>query len=251
MPGCGRSFTKKGNLTVHIRTVHDGEKRFICGETDLSSSKKVEGWTMSDGCGKRYGSKLALEEHVRTAHLGLLNTKAERREQQGVVKKSQSRSKSSNMSTVALLTGEGYADESGRHIICFVDECEHRFYREYDLWVHMQSKHGCVEDEIENMFIQRALLQGSQGTVCGIYGLDLDAGGVYHSDPGAGIPSFPDLHITGNEFDEKINEMTPFEAGDDSFMHGFGNPTRLMDEPIGLKTDFGEVDPSLFNMMDS
>ncbi|CRG90381.1 Transcription factor IIIA [Talaromyces islandicus] len=255
MPGCGRSFTKKGNLTVHIRTVHDGEKRFVCGETDLSTSKKVEGWTMNDGCGKRYGSKLALEEHVRTVHLGLLNTKAERRERQGVIKKPQSRSKSSNMSTMALLTGEGYADESGRHILCFVDECEHRFYREYDLWVHMQSKHGCVEDEIENMFIQRALLQGGQDTVCGIYGLDLDtgagAGGVYPSDPDAVIPSFPDLHITGNEFDEKMDEMVSFDTGDDSFLHGLGNSTGLMDEPMESKDGFGEVDPSLFTMMGS
>jgi hypothetical protein len=154
---------------------------------------------------------------------------------------------------MALLTGEGYADESGRHIVCFVDECEHRFYREYDLWVHMQSKHGCVEDEIENMFIQRALLQGSQDTVCGIYGLGLDAAGsgVYPSDPGAVIPSFPDLHITGNEFDEKMNEMAPFETGDDSFMHGFGNSTGLANEPIESKADFGEVDPNLFTMMDS
>ena len=55
VPGCGQSFTKQGNLTVHVRTVHQGEKRFVCGETDLSKSTKLDGWD-GVGCGKRYGN---------------------------------------------------------------------------------------------------------------------------------------------------------------------------------------------------
>lgn len=259
VPGCGRSFTKKGNLTVHIRTVHEGEKRFACGETDLSASKKVEGWNGTGGCGKRYSSKLALEEHVRTAHLGLLNTKAERRERLGL-KKEPSQRKANNVSAMTLLTGEGYADESGRHIACFVSDCQYRFYREYDLWVHMRSKHGCEERDIENLFMERALLgHENTDTIFGIYGMDFDKlesangdvlnqlsssiEGVYE-DPAP--QSFQTPHIMTNEFDEKMNDIAFFET-----MNGTSTPA--LGDALGLVTDdvlqsgdaLAMVDPSL------
>ncbi|KAL3481217.1 hypothetical protein BJX99DRAFT_253876 [Aspergillus californicus] len=182
--GCDRSFTKKGNLTVHIRTVHGGEKRFVCGETDLSTSKRVAGWPPGDGCGKRYGSKLALEEHIRTAHLGFQNSKAERRQRLGL---GPSKHRQENdLSALATLTGEGYAEETGRQIACFIGTCPHRFHRNYDLWVHMGSKHNYSEDDIRDLFLQRALLgdgdgdadrSGSAaGDMFGIYGLEFDNG---------------------------------------------------------------------------
>lgn len=173
-PGCDRSFTKKGNLTVHIRTVHQGEKRFGCGEVDLSNSKKVAGWD-GIGCGKRYGSKLALEEHIRTAHLGYQNAKAERRQRLGL---NNPKMQQSGISTLAALTGHGYAEETGRHITCFYDSCEYRFHRDYDLWIHMSAKHSCSEDEIQGLFMQRALLAdqyGPGGNALGIYGLEFDS----------------------------------------------------------------------------
>ncbi|KAL2834066.1 hypothetical protein BJY01DRAFT_224631 [Aspergillus pseudoustus] len=176
VPGCDRSFTKKGNLTVHIRTVHEGEKRFVCGETDVSTSKRVPDWS-GDGCGKRYGSKLALEEHIRTAHLGFPNSKAERRQRLGLTKK---RQESNNLSALASLTGEGYDKETGRQITCFVSGCPHRFHRNYDLWVHMGSKHNYTEDDIRDLFLQRALLGDESepvpSDVFGIYGLEFDNG---------------------------------------------------------------------------
>lgn len=186
-PDCDRSFTKKGNLTVHIRTVHDGEKRFACGETDLSTSKKVVGWD-GKGCGKRYGSKLALEEHVRTTHLGYMNAKAERRQRLGL---GSHKPKPSGPSALSTLTGEGYAEETGRHIACFIDSCAHRFHRDYDLWVHMSSKHGCSEDEIRDLFLQRALLAEDDqpsGDLVGIYGLEFDTGGPYGFAGDAQLP---------------------------------------------------------------
>lgn len=258
IPGCGRSFTKKGNLTVHVRTVHEGEKRFVCGETDLSTSKKVEGWNGTSGCGKRYSSKLALEEHVRTAHLGLLNTKAERRERLGLSKAS-TRKKKPHMSAMALLTGEGYADESGRDIICFITECKHRFYRDYDLWVHMRSKHGYEEKDIENLFMERALLgQGHQNTdtVFGISGLELDdsnnnnnhVGNDFEQPFSTDPRSFPDLHMMSNEFDEKMNDIAFFDSFNET-----SNSTPVLGDPLGLVTDdtlqssdtFAMIDPTL------
>ena len=185
VPGCDRSFTKKGNLTVHIRTVHEGEKRFACGETDLSTSKKVAGWD-GYGCGKRYGTKLALEEHIRTAHLGFPNTKALRRQRLGQGQNNNNDTTTNTPSTLAALTGAGYAEETGRHIACFIDSCAHRFHRDYDLWVHMGGKHGCSEDEIRDLFLRRALLSANEdgqqqeqqqqpsGEVFGIYGYEFD-----------------------------------------------------------------------------
>ncbi|KAJ5573451.1 uncharacterized protein N7459_007878 [Penicillium hispanicum] len=192
--GCDRSFTKRGNLAVHIRTVHEGEKRFGCGETDLSASKKVTGWD-GVGCGKRYGSKLALEEHIRTAHLGYQNAKAERRQRLGLSSKaSQTAAPDKQMSTLAALTGQGYAEETGRHITCFYDSCENRFHRDYDLWVHMTAKHGCSEDEVQGLFMKRALLadqNGPGGNALGIYGLEFDQA--------VPVPSFSHSQTPGND----------------------------------------------------
>lgn len=245
-PGCGRSFTKRGNLTVHIRTVHDGEKRFVCGETDISSSKKTEGWD-GEGCGKKYGSKLALEEHVRTAHLGLTNTKAERRERLGV-NKSHSRAKPSGPSAMALLTGEGYAEETGRHIICFVTECQHRFHRDYDLWVHMRSKHGYTEDDIENLFMQRALLSNdSSDTFFGIYGLDLDhRDSRSFFDATTTLASQPQTDLTGTtyEFGENMNGMTFFDPTNNTVMADMHDWQKVPNE------DMTVVDPILSHIME-
>lgn len=186
-PGCDRSFTKRGNLSVHIRTVHEKEKRFCCGESDLSTSKKVAGWN-GNGCGKRYGSKLALEEHIRTAHLGFQNAKAERRQRLGLnSKRSQNPRPSHQMSTLAALTGQGYAEETGRHIACLYASCEYRFHRDYDLWNHMTAKHGCSEDEVQGLFLQRALLADQNspgGNTLGIYGLEFDHAGPSFSHSG-------------------------------------------------------------------
>lgn len=219
VPGCDRSFTKKGNLTVHIRTVHGGEKRFACGETDLSTSKKVIGWN-GDGCGKRYGSKLALEEHIRTAHLGCMNAKAERRQRLGL--SSRERPKPPVPSALSVLTGEGYAEETGRHIACFIDSCAHRFHRDYDLWVHMSSKHSCSEDEIRDLFLQRALLaednQPSSDLV-GIYGLEFDTDPAYGSfdDPQFPFPETGNYRFddTGFDTDVLMQGMDTHPTGDD------------------------------------
>ena len=200
VPGCERSFTKKGNLTVHIRTVHEGEKRFACGETDLSTSKKVMGWD-GFGCGKRYGTKLALEEHVRTAHLGFPNAKAARRQRLGTANDNKNSGNSNNPSTIATLTGAGYAEETNRHIACFIDSCPHRFHRDYDLWVHMGSKHGCSEDKIRDLFLRRALLSANE-----------DDGSGYHQQ---GSYSAELLGIYGIEFDTNDHDShEPHGMGD-------------------------------------
>lgn len=234
VPGCDRSFTKKGNLTVHIRTVHDGEKRFACGETDLSTSKKVAGWN-GDGCGKRYGSKLALEEHIRTAHLGCMNAKAERRQRLGLGG-GRDRSKPAGPSALSALTGEGYAEETGRHITCFIDTCAHRFYRDYDLWVHMSSRHGCSEDEIRDLFLQRALLAEDEqpsSDLFGIYGLEFDTEDPYGPFSGDGA-SQGQLPFTAEPGSYQLNN------------HGLESDTLMqMDAQSANNDDTALIDPVL------
>ncbi|OQE02251.1 hypothetical protein PENSOL_c002G02372 [Penicillium solitum] len=174
VPGCRQSFTKQGNLTVHVRTVHQGEKRFVCGETDLSKSTKLDGWD-GVGCGKRYGNKLTLEDHIRVTHMGLPNARKRRQA------KTSKKPTQNSVSTLSALTGQGYAEETGRQIACFyLETCPHRFHRNYDLWVHMTTKHHCTEDEVQNLFMQRALLtdESSPGVnSLGIYGLGYDQDG--------------------------------------------------------------------------
>jgi hypothetical protein len=66
------------------------------------------------------------------------------------------------MSKLAMLTGHGYVEESGRHIPCLIEGCEHRFHREYDLWVHMSAKHGLEENDIQILCMRRAMEGGDQ-----------------------------------------------------------------------------------------
>ena len=65
-PNCGKTFSKQGNLTVHIRTTHENRRDFICGETDVDLP---HGATYV-GCGRDFGSKRPLIDHVLAEHLG-------------------------------------------------------------------------------------------------------------------------------------------------------------------------------------
>ncbi|EEH19103.1 hypothetical protein PABG_01422 [Paracoccidioides brasiliensis Pb03] len=253
-PDCGRNFTKKGNLNVHIKTVHEGEKRFICGETDLSNSKKVEGWNSKDNsCGKRYGSKLALEEHVRTAHLGLKNAKAERKELLGLAKNSKSSSsrtkskdKPSQLATpsnLTMLTGEGYAEESGRNILCLLEPCAHRFHRDYDLWLHMASKHNLEDNDIQILFMQRTMQGGDQS-------FDIDFGNLqgygYGCAPGPGAENTTDIHAKG-AFDCGreliVGRAADYNAnGFVSTGHGYGNTDMALIDPVLTFTHDHQMD---------
>lgn len=143
-PDCDRAFTKKGNLAVHIRTVHEGEKRFVCGEVDLSSSKGLENWaTAADGaCGARFTAKGNLEEHVRTVHMRLPGPSRTGRRPSCTLVAREGNSKQPQPSALSRLTGAGYGADSGRHVVCPEAECAYRFFRRYDLELHLRSHHG-------------------------------------------------------------------------------------------------------------
>lgn len=147
---CGASFTKKGNLNVHTRTVH-GQRRFVCGSEQSNKLNKIDIWDGSDACGDSFKTKANLENHIRSAHLGLDrmgNSKAKRKEKRAMRDKS---------STLTRLTGSGYDETSERHIVCLVQDCPYRFFRDYDHEMHLMSHHGLADLEIQAMHSSRNL----------------------------------------------------------------------------------------------
>lgn len=238
--GCDRSFTKKGNLTVHIRTVHEGEKRFVCGETDLSTSHKVAGWSSKNSCGKRYGSKLALEEHVRTAHLGFQNAKAERREKMGLGRPGKRRatvSTTAASSALTALTGDGYVEPVNRNIPCFVETCEQLFFRDYDLWNHMSGTHGFEEDDIQAFFMWRTMQGNPESSIYGVGDQDpLDDTGLDGQ-----------FQYSGNE-DSHMWDIYPEQQQQEQGNVGDGKSETMI--PNNDTNDMSLIDPVLTYMME-
>ncbi|KAI4135651.1 MAG: hypothetical protein LQ347_000506 [Umbilicaria vellea] len=173
-PSCGRGFTRKGNLMVHMRTVHKNEKRFVCGKVEPNSlsRRKIAEWNGEGACGRAYQTKANLEEHVRTTHLGLPHARKGRNkcrsgetieEEQHLVASPNSKPAAS---VLTRLTGSGYADQSGRDIQCSQAGCNYRFSREYDLEVHLRTKHGFAEVEIQDRLLQRHSGSSSTDLFC-------------------------------------------------------------------------------------
>ncbi|OBT71690.1 hypothetical protein VF21_09660 [Pseudogymnoascus sp. 05NY08] len=142
-PGCDKSFTKKYNLDVHVRTSHEGQ-RFICGQTDFSKSAKLRAWDGSDACGKDFVSKVNLEDHIRTQHLGLPSTVNARRVKKNSIGAKPRKAKSVMDDAVNALTGTNYAQDPVRNIPCDAGGCDWMFSRDYDLIQHKRVKHGIV-----------------------------------------------------------------------------------------------------------
>lgn len=157
-PECDKAFTKKTNLTNHIRIVHNGE-RFICGTFDVSSNLALEAFDHTeDGCGRDFVSKANLEDHIRTGHLGLPSLingnrkKAKPREPDfdmdfiddenddfapKTKTKRKLRKRKTNM--IDELVGGSYEADSDRNISCLDPTCENKFIGDYDLQVHMEA----------------------------------------------------------------------------------------------------------------
>lgn len=71
--GCKQIFTKRGNLNVHIKTVHEQKKDFVCGRSDIPVPPELGdiSQVFAYGCGRPFTSKASLIEHVRVTHFDL------------------------------------------------------------------------------------------------------------------------------------------------------------------------------------
>ena len=136
--GCGRGFTKKGNLSIHVQISHN-PNRFICGGIDPLTLSQVVDWDGTNSCGKALTTKAGLEEHIRTVHQDLAPSHKNKRQTKHGDSDEQARKH--QVSVLTRLTGAGY-EESGRSIPCLVIGCNHCFLREYDLEIHLRSRHG-------------------------------------------------------------------------------------------------------------
>ena len=165
----GNGFTRRGNMDVHIKTVHVKQKHFVCGEFDLGASGKVEGWN-GQGCGFALGTKQSLIAHIRTQHLGVqaaigartgLRDEDRKRSGRKVKKEIPEMVDDGSMdvdstpppftqgNALSLLTGAGY--EAQRPIPCLLANsqgCQMRFVKGYDLGMHLELTHGWNVDDI-------------------------------------------------------------------------------------------------------
>lgn len=165
-PGCGRLFTKNGNMKVHYQTVHAKSRAFICGQTDLGKLNKVEGWD-GVGCGHGFGIKANLESHIRTQHLNQPGATRPAR-----IKKSTSSGSAIPATTAqaSMLTGFGY--ETSRPITCLLQNCPHRFHRNYDLATHLEFHHEWTIDDVNDAMAEKEALEGGDFWIGGAELLD-------------------------------------------------------------------------------
>ncbi|KAL8781554.1 MAG: hypothetical protein Q9194_000316 [Teloschistes cf. exilis] len=152
-PECGRAFTKKWNLKVHIQSTHNA-KKYVCGDVDLGSLAGVEGWDGLDACGQALSTKGALVNHIRRVHMGL-----------GQVRSATKKNQRSDLMRRNLmkLTGMGYEDE--RYIACVIPSCKVRFNRVYDLRIHLVSHHQLSVEDAEEAVVIYEEKAGSMGYV--------------------------------------------------------------------------------------
>ena len=143
--GCEASFTKKGNLNTHIRTVH-AEKRFPCDVSTVAGIKGVEKGSGDRACGDSFATKGQMIQHVRTAHLGLPDTKPAK-------SRKQKRAGRRGTSAMERLTG---MDDNDDDIACPVPQCEWTFFRKYDLEQHLVASHAFSSSDIWSLKVNAA-----------------------------------------------------------------------------------------------
>ena len=232
--GCNKKFTKSGNLKIHIRTAHLGE-RYICGTFDLSSHPDVGDFDPADSCGKDFVSKVNLIDHIRTAHLGLpsvinANRKKFDSDEEDFIetdrdeyverpkKKTKKRAKKTSATEIDHLLGT----DPNRNISCLVPNCQHKFIRDYDLQVHMRNAHQSMDLDPNLAF------PAFEGAFEFLEGDDRDfgrgfAGGIGGEEGREGMDALYDQADIDWELQRRALEGGPFWVGaDEELQNNFG-----------------------------
>jgi general transcription factor IIIA len=164
-PDCGKRFTRNSNLTAHTRSVHEGIRFTCCPEPPTFSynDPQVAHWSGLNSCGRGFATKANLEDHIRTQHLGLPTVINANRPK---ISKANKKRRDKAAEPVDRLTGAAYEHDPARNIPCLVEGCSWMFTRDFDLGLHLASKHKLsphgipIEDdraEIDRMYDQADL----------------------------------------------------------------------------------------------
>lgn len=220
-------------MNAHIQISHAG-KRFVCGVVDPKTLNHVGNWDGSDACGEASTSKRNLERHICTVHLGL--DASGKSKKKGKHQSLAEPANNNQVSALTRLTGSGYETETGRNVTCLVPGCNHRFTREYDLEIHLQSRHGLADLEIKMTMEEEELYtrQSFQGAPMYATEQDIEAERVFDQQ-------FGDDLVMGNSEDSlesgtlKGSDLwlrgDPFEtAPRDSWIHDEVAMQHLIDE---------------------
>ena len=247
-PDCDHVFVKQSSIAVHIRSVHEKQKPFVCNECDPSELNNVHGWDGSGACHRSYAVKASLEEHVRTAHLGFDYTKKAKEKKVGISKPANPRP-TSKTTTLGLLTGTAYDENPDRKIPCLMLGCQYVYTREYDLNLHLQTWHRLDENEISRLRAMQLARTSHQELG---NGMDVELDGVFDE---------PMEEICGNQstfgeenwetnFDNSATTGGPFWiGGDDGSYNGYDN-VFVEEADMRMLTDgaldLEMIDPSLY-----
>ena len=266
--GCDRTFTRMGNLKVHVQTVHVKNKKFVCGVFHLDNNEKVEGWD-GHGCGLAFGTKANLESHVRTQHLDLPDLQhPPRKGRKRKVKTDDDESPTPSLAeldspadftstpatpgnsyptTLALLTGRDYT--SSRPYACWDHpHCGFRFVKEYDLAQHMELTHGWNVDDINDHFAEVDALEGEKFWVGGEVEEGLDEESTQQPDDGTfDVVEDDDSEIGfATQGMEKLSATREIESADVATL--FPAARSMRESMIGGEEEEVVVDPALMGM---
>ena len=139
---CNAAFTKRGNLNLHVRTIH-AERRFVCDIAAAKLAKGLEAWNGKDACGIALPAKSQMVEHIRTRHLGL---------SPGPLPRNRKARKSNRTATaIDVLVGDGEQDLPRSELGCPVEDCDWFFPDDYDLEQHLIATHNLSEEEVQSL----------------------------------------------------------------------------------------------------
>jgi hypothetical protein len=159
--GCTSKFNRRSNLSSHIRTVHEKEKRFICGLTDLLKSKSIGDRWDGKGCGEGFVYKSLLEQHVRTMHLGLASTPAPN--------KRRAKGDKDIAAAASLLGGISLGHRRPSiepQAVCVL--CEGQFPSEEEFIEHCADRHGLSDVEIQELLLEGKARSGGAFWIGGL-----------------------------------------------------------------------------------